>query len=469
MRLIKKIDKKLIFIFLAMLGCAEVLPKRTGGVAPAQPAPTAQSTASPVPQPQPAVPARGQTQPTAPITRQPQPTTTATPKTQPATPVKPQTQAAPVATQVQLPKITPRHEKYTQMEAYLESDKLRQLITEKYYGNYEVVKHMDLVSRVIAAEAELRDTHWAFYHGTTNDWTVWQDAYTKLRNHFNPSKAAEWEKDFFFLRVPQGTRNIKNFLVENLREYGLVDDTGTMKALLLSTNIFLFANTAVGSGKESTWRYVMDKISHAEPKAEYYTSIMDEFGLSHQYIGELVALAKQIDQEMSTQRQTLLQIFVPKSMVDSVAYLAWSQGVPANDKVISWVQKNERHLNKEQPKDPVTGLKKMSSAMYALSRLRDDFKNEQEKNGDFKDMLDGVETGMYSVDDYLKKCCNDPKAAGDLNGGGIQARLLFTDDILLNPASGIKMYRYTGMSHEQKKRYEAQLDAIIKKCIATRK
>lgn len=445
MRLIKKIDKKLIFIFLAMLGCAEVLPKRTGAVAPGKPTPTELPDQS-----------------TAPVKRQPQPTTTATgQKALPVPPVRQQAQAAPVATQVQLPKITPRHEKYTQMEAYLESDKLRQLITKEYYGNFEVVKHMDLVSRVIAAEAELRDTHWAFYHGTTNDWTVWQDAYTKLRNHFNPSKASEWEKDFYFLRAPQGTRQLKNFLAENLKQYGLVDDTGDMKALLLSTNIFLFGNTAVGTNKEGTWRYVMEKISHAEPKAEYYTSIMDEFGLSHQYIGEFVALAKKIDQQMSTQRQTLLQIFVPKSIVDSVAYLAWSQGIPANQKVMSLVKKNA-HKFKGQNLG-------MSSAMASLADVRETFKKEQDKNPDFKDMLSGVEKGTYSVDDYLRKCCNDPKSVGDLNGGGMQARLLFTDDILLNPASGIKMYRYTGMNHEQKKQYEAELDALIKKCIATRK
>lgn len=348
--------------------------------------------------------------------------------------------------------LTKTHNKYTQTEAYFQVPALRKLVTDAFYADFAVVNHMDIVSRVMAGEAELRDTHWAFYHGVSNVWTVWQDTYTALFNHFNRGTAKEGDADFIFLRT-RGKANInaKNFLVDTLKEHGLVDDTGEVKAILLSTNIFLFGNTGIAG--ESTWKYTMTDKSHAEPDRTLYESIMDEFGLSYQYVDELMKLVKLLQ----AKQQTLLQIFVPKNIVDDIGYLAWTKGIPAHEGSINWVKKSK-----------IKG-KGESSAVAALTALKDKFKNEQEKNPLFKEMLQTVEEGAYSLDDYLTKCCNDPLSVPNLDGGGLQARLIFTDNILLNPASGVKMYRYSGVPYKKMQEYKNRLDTLIKQIIATKK
>lgn len=380
------------------------------------------------------------------------------PQVQPAKPAPQIPQVQPVImpqvpVQVQSPMrampLSRQQIRYTQSEAYLQRPELRNLVTKSYYDKFAVVNHMDLVSRVMAAEAELRDTHWALYHGTNNVWTVWQDTYTALFNHFNPSIAKEGEADFIYLRT-KGKANIraKDFLVGSLKEQGLVDDTGAVKGLLLSTNIFLFGNTPIS--EESTWLYIMKELSHAEPDRAMYESIMDEFGLSYQYVDEIMKLVKLID----AKQQTLLQIFVPKNLIDDIGYLAWTKGIPAHQGSINWVKK-------------IRFGGKGKGIGHILSDLKTKFKKEQEKNPLFRDMLKAVEGEAYSLDDYLAKCCNDPASVPNMNE--VQARLIFTDDILLNPASGVKMYRYPGASYRKMKEYKDRLDALIKKMVATKK
>jgi hypothetical protein len=81
-------------------------------------------------------------------------------------------------------------------------------------------------------------------------------------------------------------------------------------------------------------------------------------------------------------------------------------------------------------------------------------------------MLETIEKGAYSLDHFLTKCCNDP--LGVPNMDTVQARLIFTDDILLNPTSGVKMFRYTGVPKNKMEQYESQLNNLIKQIVATK-
>lgn len=398
------------------------------------------ATSTQVPKPSAATPAIAPRQPdvTPPVT----PTT---PPIQPATP--PAVQRQPMKA-VPLVK---KHEKLTQTQAYFQIPKLKDLVLSKFSGEYEPVKHMDLVSRVMAKEAEYRDTHWAFYHGTINMWSVWQDTYTELFNHFNPSLAQEGDADFIFLRT-RGKASVKaqDFLVGALKEHGLVDDRGELKAVLLSTHLSLFGGTSFKG--ESTWMYVMEAKSHAAPDRAFFESMMDEFGVSHQYIDQLIALTDFIH----TEQQSLLQIFVPKNIVDDMSYLAWTTGIPAHQGSIDWVKNSK-----------IKAAKGESSAVTRLTILKDIFKREQKDNKLFREMLEVAEKGGFSVDAYLTRYCNNPEGLSNMDE--VQARLIFTDDILLNPASGVKMFRHTGMKHDVVKEYKKRLGEIITKIVATKK
>lgn len=346
--------------------------------------------------------------------------------------------------------LTQSHTTFTQTEAYFQVPKLRTLVTETFHSDFEPVKHMDIVSSVMVKEAELRDTHWAFYHGTTNVWTLWQDAYAELFSHFNPSVDIG-DADFIFLRT-QGyeSKKAKDFVVRALREQGLIDDNGELKAILLSVHLSLFGGSTFSG--ESTWKYAMMAKSHAQPKREDYESIMDEFGLPYTYIDELMDLSKLLEM----QQQTLLQIFVPKNIVDDISYLAWTKGIPAHQGTIDAVKNSK-----------LKGKGGKTGAVRTLEMLKHKFKKEQEKNPLFKEMLEVAEKGGFSVDAYLNRYCNDPMSLSDLDE--VQARLIFTDDFLLNPSSGVKMFRYTGLGHEQMKEYKKRLNAIIKQIFAEKR
>ena len=314
---------------------------------------------------------------------------------------------------------------------------------------------MGVVSRMMAKEAELKKTHWAFYHGIINEWTVWQDTLTKLSHHFNPSTAKK-DGDFIFLRTKGGGVNqpTKEFLVSQLQENGLVDDNNETKGLLLSTNLSPFGNT--GFEGESTWRSFIHAHSHTEPTRELYKKIMDQFQLPDTYINELMALVPMLH----SRHEALLQVFIPKTIVDETAYLSWVTGIPAYDEIISWVRNNVKD-KKYRSGHGKTG------EMRALESLKRDFKKEQEKNKVFRDLLQSVERGDYSVNGYLNIYCNKPWELPGLNY--TQVRLILTNDMLLNPQSGIKMFRYNEINNEQQEKYEQRLDEIIKKIIAAKR
>lgn len=345
--------------------------------------------------------------------------------------------------------------RFTQTEAYFQQPQLRELVTKEFKHDFEVVRHMAVVSRMMAKEAEFSKTHWAFYHGINNEWTVWQDTLTKLSNHFNPTAATK-DNDFIFLRTKGGgvNQSSQEFLLGQLQENGLVDDNNESKGLLIATNFSPFGNTSFEG--ESTWRFFIHAHSHAEPKREFYIAIMDEFGLPHSYIDELMALVPML----RSKHEALLQIFVPKTIVDETAYLSWVAGIPAHDETINWVRTHVKD-KKYRSGHGKTG------EMRALESLKRNFKKEQEKNKVFKDLLASVEKGDFSVDGYLNIYCNKPWELPGLNY--TQARLILSNDMLLNPQAGIKMFRHTEIAVDQQKKYETILDEIIKKIIAAKK
>lgn len=343
---------------------------------------------------------------------------------------------------------------FTQTEAYFQVPKLRKLVTEEFTGYFKVVEHMDVVSSIMAKEAELRKSHWAFYHGVDNIWTVPQDLYTKLHNHFHPEDQKRNE-DFIFLRfTSMKGKAPKEFLIGELKQHGLVDDNNEAGGLLLAVNFTPFGNTSFKG--ESTWKYFIEPHSHVDPDRAMYELIMNEFKLPHTYIDELMALTR----DVRSKHQTLLQIFVPKNLVDNVGYLAWVTGIPAHEETIDWVRKHIKHKG-HSPKGGKSVLRELAS-------LKDKFKKEQEKNALFRDMLESIEKGEdYSVDAYLKDYCNKPEEIPQLNY--VQARLIFSDDVLLNPASGVKMFRHNKISNEKIDRYETKLEELVKKIVASKR
>jgi len=330
---------------------------------------------------------------------------------------------------------------FTQSQAHMSVPEVKNLISK----TYDIKPYQKLIDSIIAREKEYAGEY-VFYHGIDNIWRTPQDVYTRLYFHFNPSLSA---KDFIFLRFEnvQGPQSIQNFLISQLKSSGLMNDH-TMGLFLIAANLALFGN--VGTAPECTWQYFIKARGHEVPNRSTYEKIMNAFGVTHKYINELMALTKLYE----TKEETILQIFIPKDKVDTIGYLAWIRGVPAHQKTMDLVLESVK--SKKFPKT--------APALDYYSQL---FKKEQESNSVFKNLVERITSGEFNLSYFLNFYRNRPDDIEGINN--FQARLVVTPEVLLNPLSGVKMFRYSTAKPEQLKNYEQKLDAIIKKIVAEKK
>lgn len=337
-------------------------------------------------------------------------------------------------------------DRFTQTTAHLQTKEVMKLLKKEPSSKF--IPYLDMIFDCLVKEQDLKDSHYVFYHTTPNQWRLASDVYSQAYAWKYPNQKIE---DFLFLRFSDFDQmSPRDFLLQELKQNGLVDNRGKLAALLLSVNLSLFGN--MDWKTSSTWEYFLTELKKETPNRKVYEDMMDKFGLTHKYIDELLSLT----QIYETKENTLLQIFVPQDKVDQIGYLAWSLGIPKHEKTISWVYDY---------------LKKKSSPIShrgsAMEILAEQFKMEQEKNPLFKDLVESVKEGDFSLHAYLKIYRNTPWAIEGIDHD--QARLIFTPNGLLNPAADIQFYRYSTASKEQLREYTERLNGVMKKIFAESK
>jgi hypothetical protein len=342
-------------------------------------------------------------------------------------------------------KITPstqiQFDKFTQSQAHMSVPEIKKLIDAKY----NIKPYQEMIDTIMGREVEYKDGYYVFYHGMKNLWYVPQDLYTRLYFHFK-KLPADLLKSFVFLRfdgVQYSSLNVQDFLMRKLKENGLINDHD-LTEILFSVNVALFGN--VGDDPECTWQYFMKARKKMEPDRKTYEKILDIFGLPHTYINELMKLTKLFE----TEQQTVVQIFVPQNKVDQIGYLAWIRGNPAHQQTMDMVLQSLQ-------------IKKFEKSPLAMDYYTALFKKEQEKNPIFSNLLQRVSMGDFKLNYFLKFYRNYPQLIYDINR--YQARLIFTPDVLLNPLSGVKIFRYSAVKPEQLQKYQQKFDEIFKKIV----
>lgn len=342
--------------------------------------------------------------------------------------------------------------KYVQTQAHLQLPTMRQLI-ESNFGN-QVVPYYNIVSTAIVREERLKKTHYAFYHAAPSSTAVLSDLYTQLYFNQHPNEKPADDDTFRFLRFQGEKKDMtsQEFLADAMSKNGLVDDSGKLAAYLLSVNLSLFGN--VGSKTESTWYWFLNS-GRSAPSEKLCKAILDNFGLSHKYVKEIMAL----DDLLSSKESTLLQIFIPKEIVDDLVYLAWIRGIPASGPIMDWIknyQKKGKGIAPEHRKGLVhTGVSREA--------LMEKFKNEREKNPLFKKFMEDLEAGKFSVYAFLTAYCNKPYDLPNMNE--TEGRILFTEEGLHNPSSGIKFYRYLTTPRDKLEQYTKKLNTLVNKLL----
>ncbi len=339
-------------------------------------------------------------------------------------------------------------DRFTQTTAHLQTKFVKNLMAKEPSSDY--IPYFNVIFDCLVKEQDFKDSHYVFYHTTGNEWRLAQDVYSRVYARANPNETIE---DFLFLRFTDfKEKSPRNILLEELKEYGIVDnDKNHLKALLLSVNLSLFGNMDWKSS--STWDYFVNQKLGAAPR-KVYEDMMDKFGLTHKYIDELMSLAE----IYKTKENTLLQIFIPQNKVDQMGYLAWSLGFPRHEKTIDWVNK---YIKKNE-----LSIKRGTHRSQALKELAGKFKKNEE-NALYKDLLKSTEEGDFSLNAFLKVYCNAPWDIEDIDHA--QARLIFTPNGLLNPAADIRFYRYSTATPEQLREYTQRLNEVMNKIFAESK
>lgn len=339
--------------------------------------------------------------------------------------------------------------------------------------NEMVVPYLNIVNAAINKEKELQNTHYAFYNASNNEWRVPQDLYKKLYIHYK--KPGSQLDDFAFVRFGNA-KSIKaqDFLNENIAQWGGVNDNiGSVRDVVMSTNLFLFGN--VGFPGECTWNYFLETKSHRIPAAYNYQEILNAFNLTY----DIEALAKEAGAlcEMlinsannSTQKgvQTLFQFFIPKTKVDDVAYIAWVLGFPAHPKsldLMEEIMKKKIMVEGKLVDKPRVGAYTGKAVKQVIKRFKSEKATPQD-NAVYKELIEAAANGNFGISGFMEALCNNPFGMSNYNVNETQGRLLVTDPIFQNPASGVKVFNYFTTPEDIQRDYMNKLNALVQKIIA---
>lgn len=281
----------------------------------------------------------------------------------------------------------------TQTEAYLAIPELK----SRWQSTLE--QHAALIDQIITREKEYASTHYIFYNGHSGDLRVAQDVLKELFILFNlPEHACD---NFVFLRNwTKGSLqpDITSFFADIERRYGttdFIDDhSNNFKPFLLSVNPCLLSNSYdIG---ECSFNYFMANWCHTSG-LNILRELVDTFGLYND------TQLREYTRKFT--RGQLLQICIPKELVDTYVYASEPFGKP----------RKQYHASHE-------------SQRLAMSALLQEFLNHT----------------------------MDPN---DMNR--LQARILITPAIL-DPANDIHIHRYQlSLTSEQEAIYEQELKQIV--------
>jgi len=303
----------------------------------------------------------------------------------------------------------------TATQAYLSRSELFSLAQEAWQSKIE--QYYPLIHRAYTEELKHDGTHHVFYHAQKSEFRIVHDFLKEIYHFIYPTVNLN---NFHFLRFWQDfpkTIDANQFI--DTEEMGSPkdwnDNTQYLSSRMLSVNFSLFGSTKnYGNFGECTFKYFFSNKSIKTPDIEHLLKhICDFFGFDQKYIHQLIQLNKSI----ATHEGLLFQIFIPIHLVDRIAFAAQRLGTPYRNELLL-----PHYFNHEKKRYP------------ALTPILDMYKNNPTQFGMTLDRLQG--------------------------------RLLFSQDGLLNPESGIELYRYSTACQKEVQKYERSLKKLTKQIFA---
>jgi hypothetical protein len=284
----------------------------------------------------------------------------------------------------------------------------------RVYGK-AIDSHKNSLIRPLLIQEALHPNHIFLYHGQTERLTIVTDFLHRLysKKYKKPLRA-----DFYLLRHLSDGADDSDAQAFLDRLSGEIEDhLPEIRSILLSVNLSYFGN--LNSSGEATFSYVLNnqscKYTHNQEIYSIFKHIFDKENLCTKYIDELIDLSNEYRAPIGN----TYQIILTPEAADKYVYLCNPGGRPCEK-------------------------------IY-------DINNNVVAAEDFCPVKNRYIRCLRLFDRYY----TNPESIKHIDS--LQARLLLNKNYILNPNSGVKILRYTGLTYEQEQAYQAKLDALCTK------
>jgi len=341
---------------------------------------------------------------------------------------------------------------YTQTTAHVSVPSVQHIMRSELSG-FGV--HAQIINQVLTRETEYKRQYDVFY--TVQECSrLLQDVTRELYKRQVGELGALKNNAFQFVRYeyqkPQYNQfsGVNAFLKHAITKDGIAFDLFDNNMMLVPADLSLFGNA--GTGVYSTWMRFNKPEQECNPSMvrASLAQVLASYGYSDAYVNKLLELQSYLVDSHGKQLADLLQIFVPESMVNTIGYVSWRLAIPYDQQLIDAI------LN-SQGITPIASREEMIKAVGNFNRLY--------KNGDVNaqkavtDMLKRMESGSFKLEQYLYEYRTQPQTLPTLNFA--QARLLITNKVMLNPESGVRIYRYSQLEPAKEAAYKIELERIF--------
>jgi hypothetical protein len=369
-------------------------------------------------------------------------------------------------------------------------------IEEKSWGIYRPT-----INQVLENEKKY-SSDYVFYHGYKQELGIVFDIYKEIFNFFNISAGSEqtilmrdimkprsykytnatefldfWPttqfyKDQIIARENANKKYQKKYPGEEGSDdqpwlQGWNDSKDPLRTLLLSANISLFGNA--GDEHSNTLAYFVHSKSFTET-SKYLESFFKVWKFDKKYLKEIDELQKLLGSGASGH---LLQIFIPKEQVNNMVYISGIYGVPFPEKINSSFDEQKKRntdalsvleLYRNNPSAIVTqwGQEEYDYLQHRNGGLDAYAEHDEYAEHDAYAEHDLYSESSESEESYTPAILNTP---AKLSIDPIQARILLTPQ-LFDPASNIKMFRYSLTPDTNVEEYNKRLKNIVRNMLA---
>lgn len=310
------------------------------------------------------------------------------------------------------PTVTNKQVDYTSTATEGYVDRYKDRLPREFIKNIHT--HKEIVTQMLLKERELKDTHYVFYHAHTESIRIIPYFLRELWQQINKKSLPA---DFDFLRHWESGsphKNAQAYLDSFKTIPGDFDNDNAVRQYLIAVNPVLFGNH--DHAGECTFAYFNDNRSIGYFAQSQLTQLFKKYGLNETYMNELLEL----NTKYASQTGDIVQIFIPRTKVDEHAYVCRPYGIPYD------ITRTDKQGNPIAPADFDAKRKryiKIAGVLQVLHNIK----------------------GLKSV----------------------QLRI-FINNELLNPASGIKIIRYTSLEQTKLTQYEQDVKRICKKTFAAK-